>query len=138
MFSGITTYILIGAGVLIIGMGIIVKFQYSEIQTLNQNIATERANTRILKSEIVEQNESIIRLSDQRALDQVDIVELSDKLSDLRLRAEQYKKIFKEHDLERLTRAKPGLIEKRINNGTKRVLRSFEKLTEKGVKGSEK
>ena len=34
--------------------------------------------------------------------------------------------IFKKHNLTNLARAKPGLIEPRINNGTSRVLESIE------------
>ena len=39
---------------------------------------------------------------------------------------DQYMGIFKKHNLTNLARAKPGLIEPRINNGTSRVLKSIE------------
>jgi hypothetical protein len=35
-------------------------------------------------------------------------------------------KIFKDHNLTRLARAKPGMIEKRINSGTAKVFRQME------------
>ena len=36
---------------------------------------------------------------------------------------------LRKHDLARLSQQKPGLVEKRINNGTKKLLGSFESLT---------
>ena len=36
---------------------------------------------------------------------------------------------LRKHDLARLSQQKPGLVEKRINNGTKKLLESFESLT---------
>ena len=36
---------------------------------------------------------------------------------------------LQKHDLTRLSLKKPGLIEKRINNGTKQLFESFESLT---------
>ena len=36
---------------------------------------------------------------------------------------------LQKHDLTRLSLKKPGLIEKRINNGTKKLFESFESLT---------
>lgn len=134
----ITKYIMIGGVILILIMGGIIKYQHSENQTLNQNLATAKADTQRLKGEIEEQNDSIFRLENQRISDQVDMNNLSDKLSEHRKIVKQYKKIFKDHDLERLTRARPGMMEKRINNGTKRVLKAFEKITKKEVKNNEK
>ena len=39
---------------------------------------------------------------------------------------DDYVSIFARHDLTRLARAKPGLIEPRINKGTKEVFRAIE------------
>ena len=36
---------------------------------------------------------------------------------------------LRKHNLTRLSQQKPGLVEKRINNGTKKLLESFESLT---------
>ena len=36
---------------------------------------------------------------------------------------------LRKHDLARLSQQKPGLVEERINNGTKKLLESFESLT---------
>ena len=36
---------------------------------------------------------------------------------------------LRKHDLSRLSQLKPGLVEKRINNGTKQLFESFESIT---------
>ena len=36
---------------------------------------------------------------------------------------------LRKHDLSRLSQQKPGLVEKKINNGTKKLFESLEKLT---------
>jgi len=36
---------------------------------------------------------------------------------------------LRKHDLAKLSMQKPGLVEKKINNGTKRLFKSFEELT---------
>jgi hypothetical protein len=36
---------------------------------------------------------------------------------------------LRKHDLTRLSQQKPGLVERRINNGTKKLFDSFESLT---------
>ena len=43
---------------------------------------------------------------------------------------DDYLSIFKRHDLTKLARVKPGLIEPRINNGTKKVFEQIEKHSE--------
>ena len=43
---------------------------------------------------------------------------------------DDYLSIFKRHDLTKLARVRPGLIEPRINNGTKKVFEKIEKDSE--------
>ena len=46
---------------------------------------------------------------------------LTEKNTEMQQEMDDYLSIFKRHDLTKLARAKPGLIEPRINNGTKEV-----------------
>ena len=55
---------------------------------------------------------------------------LTEKNNSMQAEMEDYLSIFKRHDLTRLARAKPGLIEPRINNGTKKVFEQIEKDSE--------
>ena len=55
---------------------------------------------------------------------------LTEKNSEMQTEMDDYLSIFKRHDLTKLARVKPGLIEPRINNGTKKVFEQIEKDSE--------
>ena len=55
---------------------------------------------------------------------------LSEKNTAMQAEMDGYLSIFKRHDMTKLARAKPGLIEPRINNGTKEVFRSIEQASQ--------
>jgi len=52
--------------------------------------------------------------------------ELTEKNTAMQEEMDDYLSIFKRHDLTRLARAKPGMVEPRINNGTKKVFEAIE------------
>ena len=52
--------------------------------------------------------------------------QLTEKASALQAEMDDYLSIFKRHDLTKLARLKPGLIEPRINRGTEQVFRQIE------------
>ena len=52
--------------------------------------------------------------------------QLTEKASALQAEMDDYLSIFKRHDLTKLARLKPGLIEPRINKGTEQVFRQIE------------
>jgi hypothetical protein len=54
---------------------------------------------------------------------------LLDGLLAVREEALELEKLFKEHDLEALAAAKPRLIERRVNDATKRVFKDLEALS---------
>jgi len=54
---------------------------------------------------------------------------LTAKNNELAKEKANYMKIFKDHNLTRLARAKPGMIETRINKGTEKVFRNLENDT---------
>ena len=55
------------------------------------------------------------------------LLDLQSKNQAIQLEMNRYLDIFKRHNLSKLAAAKPGLIEKRVNNGTKEVFDSIEK-----------
>ena len=55
---------------------------------------------------------------------------LTEKNSAMQEEMDDYLSIFKRHDLTRLARARPGMVEPRINNGTKKVFEQIEKDSE--------
>jgi hypothetical protein len=98
------------------------KDTQSRIQTLTENnskleIATQQQEQTI--NTLVEDAKKFAELNN----------ELQVKLD----KANQYKDVLidklRKHDLANLSMKKPGLVEKRINNGTKKLFRSLENLT---------
>ena len=98
------------------------KDTQSRIQTLTENnskleIATQQQEQTI--NTLVEDAKKFAELNN----------ELQIKLD----KANQYKDVLidklRKHDLSNLSMKKPGLVEKRINNGTKKLFRSLESLT---------
>lgn len=64
-------------------------------------------------------NEKMSKLSSELQLELAEATKYKDELINK----------LQKHDLTRLSLKKPGLIEKRINNGTKELFESFESLT---------
>lgn len=98
------------------------KDTQSRIQTLTENSARLEAVTK-------EQDNTInVLVKDQQKFEELNI-ELQSKLD----KANEYKDVLigklRKHDLAKLSMQKPGLIEKRINNGTKKLFKSLEELT---------
>ena len=98
------------------------KDTQSRIQTLTENSARLEAVTK-------EQNNTInVLVKDQQKFEELNI-ELQSKLD----KANEYKDVLicklRKHDLAKLSMQKPGLIEKRINNGTNKLFKSLEELT---------
>ena len=98
------------------------KDTQSPIQTLTENSARLEAVTK-------EQDNTInVLVEDQQKFEELNI-ELQSKLD----KANEYKDVLigklRKHDLAKLSMQKPGLIEKRINNGTKKLFKSLEDLT---------
>jgi len=99
-------------------------------------IARLEANAVILKEnatklEMAFESEKTAReRSEQNLQRQLKVVgELTEKNNSMQAEMDDYLSIFKRHDLTRLARAKPGLIEPRINNGTAQVFRDIEEAS---------
>ena len=103
------------------------KDTQARIQTLTENSAKLEQAT--------QQQETTINalIEDREKYDKLN-KELQTKLD----AANQYKNVLieklRKHDLAKLSLKKPGLVEKRINNGTNKLFRSLEEIS--GVKPS--
>ena len=98
------------------------KDTQARIQVLTENSVKLETATKLQKSTI-----------DTLVADAKKYEELNRKL-DIELRkAHDYKNNLiaklRKHDLVRLSQQKPGLVEKKINNGTKKLFESFESIT---------
>ena len=98
------------------------KDTQSRIQTLTEN------NAKIMAAKEAQDNTINTLIADREKFDELN-KELQTKLD----KANDYKNTLidklRKHDLAKLSMKKPGLVEKRINNGTKKLFRSLESLT---------
>jgi|11BtaG_2_1085332.scaffolds.fasta_scaffold10126_5 uncharacterized protein HemX len=108
-------------------------YHTQQIAQKNATIAQLETNTVTLKNNqmrlevALESSEKAREQAENNLQNQLKAVgELTAKNSALAAERDEYLGIFKRHDMTRLARAKPGLIEPRINNGTADVFRSIE------------
>ena len=98
------------------------KDTQARIQVLTENSVKLEAATKLQKSTI-----------DTLVADAKKYAELNRKLDIELKKAHDYKNNLiaklRKHDLVRLSQQKPGLVEKKINVGTKKLFESLEKLT---------
>ena len=98
------------------------KDTQSRIQILTEN------NAKIMAAKATQDNTIQALIEDREKFDKLN-KELQVKLD----KANDYKNTLidklRKHDLAKLSMKKPGMTEKRINNGTKKLFRSLESLT---------
>ena len=98
------------------------KDTQSRIQTLTEN------NAKVMAAKEAQDNTIQALIEDREKFDELN-KELQVKLE----KSNEYKNTLidklRKHDLAKLSMKKPGLVEKKINNGTKKLFRSLENLT---------
>ena len=98
------------------------KDTQARIQILTENSAKLEQATQTQKQTI-----------DVLITDAKKFAKLNSELQTNLIRANDYKNKLigklRKHNLTRLSQQKPGLVEKRINNGTKKLFESFESIT---------
>ena len=76
-----------------------------------------------------EQKAAIESLQNDFKLQTEGLLELQSKTQQYEQEMQRYLDVFKRHDLSKLAFAKPGLIEPRVNKGTKDVFESIEEIS---------
>lgn len=94
----------------------------------NQNQILQ-ANNAQLETAVATQEEAIATMQNDFALQTAQLGELQRKSQEAQKEMNRYLDIFKRHNLTKLAAAKPGLLEPRINNGTKNVFESIEEIS---------
>ena len=117
--GGIISKILIGV-VLILSTAIYLLWnENAKLSSLNQ--AFELRNQ--------EQKLAIESLQNDFTMQTDGLLALQSRNQEIEAEMNRYLDIFKRHDLSKLAAAKPGLIEPRVNNGTKDVFNSIEEAS---------
>lgn len=106
------------------------------VSKLENTVIQLEANNRTLKENQVQMEiavktaqESLAAAEANAKKSEAAMTALTQRNNELAREKANYMKIFKDHNLTRLARAKPGMIEKRINNGTAKVFRDLENDT---------
>jgi uncharacterized coiled-coil protein SlyX len=106
--------------ILVLGLGSYYLYQQNQVLTPN-NAALEGA--------VATQEEAISTMQNDFALQTQQLGDLQKKSQAAQLEMNRYLDIFKRHNLTKLAAAKPGLLEPRINKGTKNVFDSIEEIS---------
>jgi hypothetical protein len=106
-------------------IGIILVMSLITFYLYNQNKVLS-ANNLALEGAVATQEEAIKSLQNDFQLQTTSLLELQSKNQEIQQEMSRYLDIFKRHNLTKLAAAKPGLIEPRVNKGTKDVFDSIE------------
>ena len=106
--------------IIVLGLGSYYLYQQNQILT---------ANNMALESAVATQEEAIKTMQNDFALQTQQLGDLQKKSQEAQLEMNRYLDIFKRHNLTKLAAAKPGLLEPKINKGTKDVFDSIEEIS---------
>jgi hypothetical protein len=106
-------------------IGIILVMSLATYLLWNQNSKLSALN-QAFEIRNQEQKLAIESLQNDFTLQTDSLLEIQSRNQEIQQEMSRYLDIFKRHDLTRLAAAKPGLIQPRINKGTKNVFDSIE------------
>ena len=109
-------------------IGIILVLGLSSYWLYKEN-STLSANNQLLEGAVVTQKEAINNLQNDFVLQTNSLLQLQSKNQEIEQEMSRYLDIFKRHNLIKLAAAKPGLVEPRVNKGTKDVFNSIEEAS---------
>ncbi len=100
------------------------------IAQLEKNNVVLKENSMRLETALETETASRERAENNLKVQLEAVGKLTEKNNSMQAEMDDYLSIFKRHDFTKLARVKPGLIEPRINNGTKKVFEQIEKDSE--------
>lgn len=106
-------------------IGIILVLGLGSYYLYNQNQVLS-ANNLALEGAIVEQQAAMDAMKENFEKQGKSLQNMMRKNAQIEQEMNQYLDIFRRHNLNQLAVAKPGMIEKRVNNATKQVFESIE------------
>lgn len=99
---------------------------YTDTMNRMQSMANEKA---ALEVKFQEQRAAMERQLEVMALQEESLADMNERAAVVEAQMKDYLKIFKDHDLTRLARAKPGMIETRANKRTDEIFTVIENDT---------
>tara|TARA_R100000458_G_C8154509_1_gene160951 strand:+ start:133 stop:573 length:441 start_codon:yes stop_codon:yes gene_type:complete len=124
----------IGLGITLLLLSGSFKLYYdkSEAQKMALTVQLQQSmdNQLLLENSIAKQNQQIAEQLQREKDNQAHIATLTDANNEAQKEVNRLKQTFAKHDLNMLSMAKPGLIERIVNKGTARVGKELEALTD--------
>ena len=99
---------------------------YTDTMNRMQSLANEKA---ALEVKFQEQKAAIEKQLEVMKLQEESLANMNERAAVVEAQMKDYLKIFKDHDLTRLARAKPGMIESRANKRTDEIFTVIENDT---------
>ena len=106
-------------------MGIILILGLATFYLYNQN-QTLSANNLALEGAVLEQQQAMTAMKESFEKQGKSLQQMMQKNAQIEQEMNQYLDIFRRHNLNQLAIAKPGMIEKRVNDATQQVFESIE------------
>ena len=106
--------------ILVLGLGSYYLYNANQVLT---------ANNAALQGAVATQEAAIENMQNDFALQTKELGVLQAKSQATQMEMNRYLDIFKRHNLTKLASAKPGLLEPKINRGTKNVFDSIEEIS---------
>ena len=104
---------------------IILFLGFTSYYLFNENKILSTNNV-LLEGAVETQKETIVTIQKDFALQATSLLELQGRNQEIQQEMTRYLDIFKRHNLTKLAAAKPGILEPKINKGTKNVFNSIE------------
>ena len=99
---------------------------YTDTMNRMQSMANEKA---ALEVQLQEQEAAMEKQLEVMKLQEESLADMNERAAVVEAQMKDYLKIFKDHDLTRLARAKPGMIEARANKRTDEIFTVIENDT---------
>ena len=99
---------------------------YTDTMNRMQSLANEKA---ALEVQVQQATAAMERQLEVMALQEQSLADMNNRAAIVEAQMKDYLKIFKDHDLTRLARAKPGMIETRANKRTDEIFTVIENDT---------
>ena len=99
---------------------------YTDTMNRMQSLANEKA---ALEVQLQEQKAAMEKQLEVMKLQEESLADMNERAAVVEAQMQNYLKIFKDHDLTRLARAKPGMIETRANKRTDEIFTVIENDT---------
>ena len=105
--------------ILVLALGGTSYYLYTENGTLKENVIK-------LENAVEEQKAAMKAMKDSFETQSKALTNLQQRNAEIEAEKDQYLSIFRRHNLDKLALLKPGLIENRLNSGTKKVFEDLE------------